>query len=399
MHLMSERTGVMFLNSAFQPGADTWVHNLLIRHLDRRRFAVEAAVTPGTAAEPSPSLQVLRTLPDLSVRPTIFGPSLTKTAPLEKLRALTEVVPAAASLAGLVAHIRRRRIRILHASDRPRDAVSCVLLAKASGARSVIHVHVKCDTWMSRPVRLAFRAADAVIAISRHVERSFDLFSIPPARRHLVLNAIEPRDWDPTIDGGPVRAELGIPAGAPVITCVARLFHWKGQDRLLRAFALVRREFPEARLLIVGEEDYRAGGDRANFLDELKTLARELGIGERVLFTGRRKDVARVLAATDVFSMPSHEEPFGLVYAEAMAMKRPVVALDNGGTPEVVDHGKSGLLSAPGDLEGLAANLLTLLRDPALRARMGEYGRQQVEQRFAPARMAEDLAQVYARLA
>src|SRR4051812_1271191 len=177
---MSERTGVMFLNSAFQPGADTWVHNLLIRHLDRSRFAVEAAVTPGTDTEPSPSLQVLRTVPDLSLRPTIFGPSLTtRTSGVQKLRAVAELVPAAASLAGLVAHIRRRRIRVIHASDRPRDAISCVLLAKASGARSVIHVHVKCDTWMSRPVRLAFRTADAVVAISRHVERSFDTFAIP----------------------------------------------------------------------------------------------------------------------------------------------------------------------------------------------------------------------------
>jgi glycosyltransferase involved in cell wall biosynthesis len=396
---MSDRTGVMFLNSPYQPGADTWVHNLLIRHLDRGRFAVEAAVTPGTDTAPSPSLQVLRGLPDLELRPTMFGPSLTRTTPLDKLKGLTQLVPTATSLAGLVAHIRRRRIRIIHASDRPRDAIPCVLLAKASGARSVIHVHVKCDTWMSQPVRFAFRTADAVIAISRHVERSFDTFAIPPARRHVVLNAIEPRDWDYTMDGQPVRAELGIPPGAPVITCVARLFHWKGQDRLLRAFVPVQKELPEARLLIVGEEDARAGGDRGNFLDELKGLARELGIAGNVLFTGRRKDVSRILAATDVFAMPSHEEPFGLVYAEAMAMKRPVVALDNGGTPEVVDHGKSGLLSPPGDLEALAGNLLALLRDPARRARMGEYGRQQVELRFSPARMAEDMARVYAGLA
>jgi glycosyltransferase involved in cell wall biosynthesis len=396
---MSDRTGVLFLNSPFQPGADTWVHNLLIRHLDRSRFAVEAAVTPGTDAEPSPSLQVLRNLPDLGLRPTNFGPSLTDTSALAKVRAAAELVPAAISLGGLVAHIRRRGIRIIHASDRPRDALACVLLAKASGARSVIHVHVKCDTWMSQPVRFAFRTADAVIAISRHVERSFDTFAIPPARRHTVLNSIEPRDWDPATDGAPVRAELGIPAEAPVIVCVARLFHWKGQDRLLRAFALVQREFPAARLLIVGEEDARAGRDRANFLFELKGLTEELGLGEQVVFTGRRKDVSRLLAASDVFAMPSHEEPFGLVYAEAMAMKRPVVALDNGGTPEVVEHGKSGLLSPPNDLQALAANLLTLLRDPALRARMGEYGRQQVELRFTPARMARDMAAVYDRLA
>ncbi|HXU82265.1 MAG TPA: glycosyltransferase family 4 protein, partial [Polyangia bacterium] len=363
------------------------------------RFAVEAAVSPGTDANPSPSLQVLRNLPDLSVRPTNFGPSLTGTSRLGKLKSAAEMVPAAASLAGLVAHIRRRGIRIIHASDRPRDAIACVLLARAAGVRSVVHVHVKCDTWMGRGVRFAFRSADAVIAISRHVERSFDTFSIPPARRHIVLNAIQPDDWDPGIDGRPVRDELRIPADAPVITCVARLFHWKGQDRLLRAFALVRQEFPAAHLLIVGAEDGLAGSDRPNFLAELKALAQELRLADHVHFTGKRGDVPRLLAASDVFAMPSFEEPFGLVYAEAMAMKRPVVALDNGGTPEVVDHGKSGLLSSPDDLPALAANLLTLLRDPALRARMGEYGRKQVELRFSPDRMARDMAAVYDRLA
>src|SRR5206468_5991867 len=105
------------------------------------------------------------------------------------------------------------------------------------------------------------------------------------------------------------------------------------------------------------------------------------------------------MAACDVFALPSFEEPFGLVYAEAMAMKRPVVALGNGGTPEVVEHGKSGLLSSPGDDEALANNIITLLRDPDLRARMGEYGRRQVETRFAPARMARDMEQVYGELA
>jgi len=107
----------------------------------------------------------------------------------------------------------------------------------------------------------------------------------------------------------------------------------------------------------------------------LKEHASKLGIGENVIFTGQRSDIAALMAACDVFSLPSFEEPFGLVFAEAMAMKRPVVALTNGGTPEVVEHGKCGLLSPPGDIDALAANLLRLLDNPALRTQFGEYGR------------------------
>jgi glycosyltransferase involved in cell wall biosynthesis len=130
----------------------------------------------------------------------------------------------------------------------------------------------------------------------------------------------------------------------------------------------------------------------------LEEHARELGVMENVVFTGQRSDIASLLAACDIFSLPSFEEPFGLVFAEAMAMKRPVAALTNGGTPEVVEHGKCGLLSAPGDINALAANLTQLLDDPALRAQFGEYGRSRVEQHFTPQRMASDFARIYARM-
>ena len=101
------------------------------------------------------------------------------------------------------------------------------------------------------------------------------------------------------------------------------------------------------------------------------------------------------MAAADVFAMPSTGEPFGLVFAEAMAMRLPVVGLDDGGTPEVVEHGRSGLLSRHGDIDGLAANLLTLIRNPALRAEMGEYGHRQVEIRFTTERAATEISQLY----
>jgi len=76
-------------------------------------------------------------------------------------------------------------------------------------------------------------------------------------------------------------------------------------------------------------------------------------------------------------------------------MKKPIVALDNGGTPEVVEHGLSGLLSAPQDIRGLASNIVSLLRDPEMRAKMGEYGRAQVLARFSARRMAADAATAY----
>jgi glycosyltransferase involved in cell wall biosynthesis len=397
---MSGRTGVLFLNSPSKPGADTWIHALLMRHLDRARFDVHAACTPGAPGAPSASLEVLRAIPDLHVRETDFGPSfIGMSKPKKAMAAVTQGVPMLASLAGLAGYIRKHRIRIIHSTDRPRDALPCVLLGRLVRAKSIVHVHVGAGDWMGGGVRWAFGQADALVAISRFVAGTIVGKGYAAARTHAVLNAIDPAALDPTIDPGPVRRELGLPDGVPVLISVSRLFHWKGQADLLRALALVRKEAPETRLLIVGEEDPWGGPERPNFTAELKALVQELGLGGNVIFTGWRRDVPRLLAASDIYSMPSFEEPFGLVYLEAMAMKRPVVALDNGGTPEVVEHGTTGLLSPPRDAAALAANILTLVRDPALRARMGEAGWRRVQDHFTPARMARDMGQVYDTLA
>ena len=247
---------------------------------------------------------------------------------------------------------------------------------------------------MSRGVTWALGRADAIVGVSNHTAKTFVEAGYRPDRVHAVLNAIEPSRWDPSLDPAQGRTSLGVPDGAPLILSVARLFRGKGHFELLSALAQVKRKYPNVRLAVVGS-DYPADSGATQMLKE---HALKLGIAENVLFTGQRSDIALLLAACDIFSLPSFEEPFGLVFAEAMAMKRPVAALTNGGTPEVVEHGKCGLLSPPGDIDALAANLLQLLDNPALRAQMGEYGRSRVEQHFTPQRMASDFATLYERM-
>jgi glycosyltransferase involved in cell wall biosynthesis len=391
-----DRTRVLFITSPLTIGADTWIHLLLLRHLPRDRFELHAAGQPARPDddERAAALEALYTIPGVAVRVTDFGPSLFGRTRLQKLGTVRAVVPATASLLGLVRYIRRHRIQILHATDRPRDAITCAVLGLLTGAKSVIHVHVKYDDWMSPGQRWALRRADAVVGVSRFVADSLMAGGCKRERVHAVLNAIDPMDWDASLGRAQGRAALGVAADAPLILSVGRLFAGKGHSELIRALALVKREAPNVRLAIVGA-DYPEGSGTTRALSQ---LAEELGVRENVIFTGPRKDVPVLLAASDIFALSSFEEPFGLVYAEAMAMKRPVIALAEGGTLEVVEHGKSGLLATPEDIPELSAHLLTLIRDPALRARMGEYGRRKVEESFTPERMASDFTALYARL-
>jgi glycosyltransferase involved in cell wall biosynthesis len=386
-------TGVLFLHSQLWFGADSAIHGHLMRHLDRSRFEVHLACTRGDGSGVPPSLAKFRAIPDVIVRPTTFAPGIRGRSGQHLVRQLRSAAAFPIDFAALAAYVRRNRIRIIHGTDRPRDATYSVALGRLTGAKSIVHVHVAWAHGYSAQARWAVRNADGVFGISRFVTDTIVSTGTPRERVHTVLNAIDPVGWDPQIDGIGVRQELGVPHDAPVLASVSRLFPQKGLRELFRAVALVRERVPNVHLLVVGRDYAELTG--GGFTQELKDLARDLRIDDRVVFTGERSDIPRIMAACDVFTMPSFEEPFGLVYLEAMAMQRPVVSVDNGGTPEVVEHGRAGLLSRYQDVEALAANIVTLLGDRELRARMGAYGRARVLDYFNAKRMASDAGAAY----
>jgi glycosyltransferase involved in cell wall biosynthesis len=388
-----ERPGVLFISSAEWPGADTFIHMLIMRHLDRQKFVVHIAGPGGESGVRSDGYKALAAIPDVRLRAMNFGPSMFYRTTLGRFAQVFGIPATFLSFLRVARYIRSQGITVLHATDRPRDAVACAILGKLTGAKSIVHVHLKCAAWMGHPLRWAMRQVDALAGISRFVVGSLHECGYSRRNTHTVLNGIDLARWDPSIDPKAVRGEFSIPPGAPVVACAGRLFAGKGHGEVVRAIAVLRQEFPDIRLLIIGRDDFQVM--RTSYTEELQALAAALGISQHVVFTGHRPDMPQVFAACDVFALPSFEEPFGLVYLEAMAMKKPVIALDNGGAVEIVEHGRNGLLVNPERPQELATHLATLLRDPALRSRMGEHGRRRVEARFTAQRMAEDFARLY----
>ena len=177
---------------------------------------------------------------------------------------------------------------------------------------------------------------------------------------------------------------------ALTVGIVGRISPWKGQDVFLRAFALA---FPDsgARARIVGGALF---GEEA-YGETLMALADELGIAERVDFTGHVDDVAAELAGLDIAVHASTiPEPFGQVVVEAMAAGVPVVATNAGGPAEVVSDGVDGLLFPMGDVEGLAERLTRLARDGELRRRLVDGGRKTAAT-YAPPVIAAEVEDIY----
>jgi glycosyltransferase involved in cell wall biosynthesis len=213
--------------------------------------------------------------------------------------------------------------------------------------------------------RCTFARVDSVGAVSSHVaDRLCARFGLDRARARVIHNGVDVARFRPA--AGPRGS------GPPTFVTVAYLIPDKGIDVLLRAFA--RARVGGARLRIVGD---------GPVMPDLQVLARELGLGGRVLFVGLRNDVPDQLRQADVFVHPTFRDGLPNAPAEAMACGLPVIASRAGGVPELVEDGASGLLVPPGDVDALAAAIERLAGDGALRAALGESARERVVDRFS----------------
>src|SRR5262249_55321470 len=147
--------------------------------------------------------------------------------------AAREGVPGAVDLLKLAGFVRRNKIDIIHGTEKPRDAFYGVLLAKLSGAKSVVHLHVKCESWISPLVQWAMGQADALIGVSQFVAQSIVDFGYPAAKVFHAVNALDASRWDPEVDGLSLRNEFGIAPDVPLLAINARMYHWKGHTRLV----------------------------------------------------------------------------------------------------------------------------------------------------------------------
>ena len=241
------------------------------------------------------------------------------------------------------------------------------------------------------------RCTSLVIAVceavrQRYLSHRWDA----PDRVLTVHNGI--RDQAVPGSGERVRRELGLSPSDVVVTMVSVLRRDKaglfpppsvltvaGHDVAADAVSRLLPEFPQLRLLVVGEGPEREAVTRAMS-----------HLGDRALVVGHRGDVPAVLDATDVLIHPAHIDAFPTVLLEAMSARVPVVATSVGGVPEIVDEGETGLLfDAPPNAEALAGSLRPLLADPGLRNRLGEGGRRQFEAKFTTDRWIERSLSAY----
>jgi glycosyltransferase involved in cell wall biosynthesis len=229
--------------------------------------------------------------------------------------------------------------------------------------------------------RLLAPITDAFVAVAEpHGRYLAEHEGCPAAKIEVIPNGVDVERFRPRPADAALRDALGIPQAAPVAGIVAALRPEKQHELFLHAAALVHRQSPECRFLIVGDGPQRA---------MLEALAGELGLAGVVHFLGTRADVPQLLALMDVFVLTSKMEANPVSILEAMACGKPVVATRVGSVPETVLEGRTGFLVAPGSADEVAAKVLELLGDPGRAAALGQVGREEVVAHWSIGRMVE----------
>ncbi len=193
---------------------------------------------------------------------------------------------------------------------------------------------------------------------------------------------------------GRFREKFGLDGDRPVIGVIGRLDPLKGQMEMIEAMPLILRRFPSAVLALTGEETPELQGAYKSRLVERKNA---LKLDGSVIFTGSTENTASVLADLDIYVLASHSESFSLGCLEAMAMRRPVIGTDSGGTPQMLDHGDCGLLAEPKNPASFARKVIKLLSDRELAESLATNARKKVVTSFDRKISMDRLDSIYRR--
>jgi len=251
-----------------------------------------------------------------------------------------------------------------------------MLAARLVGVPCMTHERGINRRYPSNSRRFGRRLA-AIVCISEAVRERMVSLGVDYPNMVTIHNGLDPDAMRVRVDPSTLRARHGIAEGRPIVGIVGNVKAWKGQESVVRAVEIVRRDVPDVCCLVVGSLADEAYARR------LRDLVGELAVEPNVTFTGFTTEVADYMNAMSVVLHASVlPEPFGRVLLEAMALRKPVVATRDGGVVEIVEDGATGLLVEPGDSEAMARAVVTLLSDEGMRRRLGERGRQRLEDRF-----------------
>lgn len=237
--------------------------------------------------------------------------------------------------------------------------------------------------------QLLTNKSDVNISVSASNQQTGKRY-FPKFNSVVINNGIDQKKFDPSRSFRNVRQELNIAPDATLVLFVARFIHQKQPLKLIEAFAQAQQQDPKLQLLMVGDGDQKPAA---------LELVKDLHIENKVIFQPFRQDVPDVLAAADIFVLPSLWEGLPIGLLEAMAMGKAIIGTQVDGTSEVIRHNENGLLIATDNLAGnLSQALLTMASNANLRQQLGNAAQQTISSTYSASNMTREIEAIYDKL-
>ncbi len=315
--------------------------------------------------------------------------------PVQTGHGLARLLRSALALRRIAA---RWRTDVIHANS-VRAGLVAQIAHRLGGPPVVVQCHDNLPrNRVGQLIRRGTAGAAAVVCVSDWTAREFN-HGLPEPKATRIYISVDRDRFSPAARGSTaIRSELGLPQDARLLAEVAQITPWKGQDTAIRALPMVRERF-NAHLLIVGDIAFSSQRyDNVAFMQSLKELVAELELEAVVHFLGNREDVPAIIGAVDLLLLPSWDEPFGLVVAEAMSIGTSVLVTERGGVSEYIEDGVNGWLLPPNAPGVWGAASLELLADREALDRMTHESAITARQ-FNDERYCREMIEVYERAA
>lgn len=366
-----KKFNILYLhNESIMGGAEISLLNL-VKRLDKKLFEPHFV-----CSKEGPFIDELRNIkihPDFVQFPGIRWPNPVRIC--NTIRSLTDI-------------IKKKQIDLIH-SNQPRSNLFGAIAAKINNVPIVWHERCLERGRFDSDNIFSF-LPDKIICNSNAVRNRFTKGKRIDTKIKTIINGVDLSEFNPESNGSVIRKEFNIDDGELIVGTIGRIDPAKGYECFLESARIILQDFKNVRFLVVG-----GASNNPSLEKSLYEMSVGKGIDKKTIFTGFRRDIPQLLASMDVVVLPSGIDACSRVLFESMAMQKPLVATNAGGTPEVVQDGITGLLVKPKDPSGMAKCIMKLLHNTSLSEQYGNAGRKRVEEMFTIERNIKETENVY----
>jgi glycosyltransferase involved in cell wall biosynthesis len=378
---MKEKIKVLHIITRLDKGGSA--DNTLLSVLGLNKDIFQVDLLSGRTNFPSPKLKQLKK--QNSIQYKEISQLVRAIHPIKDIIALSQlykyikkgcydIVHTHSSKAGLLGRLAARMAGIKHIIHTPHGHIFYGYYGKL-----LSYIFILLERW-------AARFTENIITLTKAGKEEHVKYKISSEDKFVTIHSgLELNSWQPAYTRKEVIEEFSISKSNTLVGTVARLVPIKGHEFLVKAAPLVLQHYPNTTFLVIGDGPLRK---------KLENLAQQLNVFDKIVFSGMRKDIPRLLNAIDIFVLPSLNEGMGRVIIEAMALAKPIVAARVGGVPDVVEDGSSGLLVPPADPEALADAICQIMRNSSLSAKLSSHAVSRSE-KFSHIEMIRQLEILY----